>query len=198
MDGRPLNPQERTVEDRRIRELLTSPAAMRQQMNKQREDAKQARNLLNLFPSAFRFQYDGTQDNLVRLIFTPDPNFHPSGHPAQVFHQMQGRMLVDEKQMRLAEIDGQLSSEVKFGGGLFGHLDKGGTFSVNFRDVGSGDWEMTLLDVQMNGKVLFFKTISVREKESYEDFQPLADDTTAKQESQLIMQGATPLRTSRK
>jgi hypothetical protein len=198
VDDHPLTPKERTAEDRRIHKLSASPVEMRQEMNKHHDDSEQTRNLLKIFPDAFWFQYDGMQDNLVKLIFTPNPNFRPSGHPAQVFHQMEGRMLVDEKQMRLAEIHGQLASEVKFGGGVFGHLDKGGTFSVKLQDVGSGHWEMTLMDVQMNGKVLFFKTIAVREKEIYEDFQPLAGDTTARQADELMTRDATTLKVSQK
>jgi hypothetical protein len=198
VDGQPLPPEQRATEDRRIAKLTADPSAMREEMRKQRHDAEQAAILMNILPDAFLFRYAGTQGDLVKLAFTPNPNFHPSGHPAQVFHDMAGRMLVDDKQMRLAEIDGQLSDEVKFGGGIFGHLDKGGTFSVKLRDVGSGHWEMILMNVQMNGKVLFFKTIAVREKESYDNFQPLPDGTTARQANDLMIKGPATLNVSRR
>jgi hypothetical protein len=71
---------------------------------------------------------------------------------------------VDANQKRLAEISGKLMSEVKSGGGVLGHLDRGGTFLVKQQDLGSGHWEITMLDVQMIGKALFFKTIDVAEK----------------------------------
>ncbi len=35
----------------------------------------------------------------------------------------------------LAAIDGKLTSEVKFFGGIFGHLEKGGTFNVEQKEV---------------------------------------------------------------
>lgn len=49
---------------------------------------------------------------------------------ARVFQHMQGEMTVDAKQGRLAAIKGYLVEDVKFGGGLLGHLDNGGRFEV--------------------------------------------------------------------
>ena len=98
---------------------------------------------------------------------------------------MKGSLLVDAKQKRLAEISGKLMSEVKFGGGVLGHLDKGGTFWVKQQDLGSGHWEVTVLDVQMIGKALFFKTIDVAEKDTYENFQPVNGETTLAKAAQL-------------
>jgi hypothetical protein len=37
---------------------------------------------------------------------------------------------IDSKQQRLMELSGRLTREVKFGGGLFGHLNAGGQFHV--------------------------------------------------------------------
>src|SRR5207248_10256728 len=111
------------------------------------------------FPDAFRFEYDGREGELIKLKFAPNPDFHGSGRAAQVFHHLEGTMLVDPEQKRLAEITGELTSEVRFGwGGILGHLDEGGTFHVKLADLGSGHWEMTTLDVEMDGKALLFKT----------------------------------------
>jgi hypothetical protein len=95
-------------------------------------------------------------------------------------------MLVDPLNHRLAEIQGKLVTKVKFWDGLLGHLDKGGTFVVKQKNVGGGHWEMTELNVQMDGKALFFKTIAVREKEIYSDFHPLPEQTTLKQAGPLL------------
>jgi hypothetical protein len=84
------------------------------------------------------------------------------------------------------EIDGQLTSEVKFGGGILGHLDKGGTFIVNQKDVGGGHWELTRLFINMNGKALFFKTIDVHHDEQDVDFQPVRGDITLREAAELL------------
>jgi hypothetical protein len=94
---------------------------------------------------------------------------------------MEGNLVLDSRQNRLAEISGELTSEVKFFGGLLGHLDKGGTFLVRQQDMGSGHWELTSMDIEMNGKAVFFKTIAVREREVYSNFRQVPDGTTLHQ-----------------
>jgi hypothetical protein len=52
-----------------------------------------------------------------------------------------------------------------------GQLATGGTFDVKQAGVGGGNWEMTLLHVNMQGKALFFKTSGVREDKRFADDQ---------------------------
>jgi len=91
---------------------------------------------------------------------------------------MQGEMTVDIKQERLAALKGHLMEDVKFGGGLLGHLDKGGKFEVRQTEVAPREWEMTILCVDMKGKALLFKTVSVQETENHSDFNRMPDDLT--------------------
>ena len=191
VNGQELTPKQRQAEDQRLWRMLNHPDQIRQKLKKQHEDDIQAQNLMKLFPDAFRFQYDGAQGRLIKLKFTHNPNFHTTGHPAQVFHHMEGTLLVDGQQKRLAEISGELTSEVKFLGGLLGHLNKGGTFLVKQQDLGSGHWELTTMDVQMNGKALFFKTIAVREQETDTHFQQVPDDMTLQQALEVLQKDAS-------
>lgn len=191
VNGQELNPKQRQAEDQRIQKMLDDPDQMRQQQKKSAEDGKQERELLRMFPEAFRFQYAGMQGNLIKLTFSPNPDFRPSNRAAQVFHHMEGSLLVDGEQKRLAEIEGRLTSPVKFGWGLLGHLDKGGTFLVDQQDMGSGHWQLTTLDVEMDGKALFFKTIAVREKELNTDFQQVPESIRPWQAFELLRQNPT-------
>lgn len=191
VNGQELNPKQRQAEDQRIQKMLDDPDQMRQQQKKSEEDGKQERELLRMFPEAFRFQYAGMQGNLIKLTFSPNPDFRPSNRAAQVFHHMEGSLLVDGEQKRLAEIEGRLTSPVKFGWGLLGHLDKGGTFLVDQQDMGSGHWQLTTLDVEMDGKALFFKTIAVREKELNTDFQQVPESIRPWQAFELLRQNPT-------
>jgi hypothetical protein len=186
LDGKPLTGQALRDEDRRIANLLANPGQVREKQKNAAHDADEEQKLLKLLPRAFLFQYDGTQDGLIRLHFRPNPDFNPQSHESEVFHHMEGSLLVDPHRDRLAEIQGRLTTEVKFWYGLLGHLDKGGTFVVRQRNVGGGHWETVELNVQMNGKALFFKTIAVREKEIYSDFHSLPEETTLKQAGPLL------------
>lgn len=191
VNGEELDPKQRQAEDQRIQKMLDDPDQMRQQQKKSEEDGKQERELLRMFPEAFRFQYAGMQGNLIKLTFSPNPDFRPSNRAAQVFHHMEGSLLVDGEQKRLAEIEGRLTSPVKFGWGLLGHLDKGGTFLVDQQDMGSGHWQLTTLDVEMDGKALFFKTIAVREKELNADFQQVPESIRPWQAFELLRRNPT-------
>lgn len=186
VNGQFLSGDERRKEDRRISRILSDPEDFREKQRSRAHDAEQSRKLLQLLPHAFLYEYSGTADGLIKLRFTPNPSFRPASHESEVFHHMEGMMWVDRRQRRLAELDGVLVSPVKFWNGLLGHLDQGGTFCVKQRNVGGGHWQMTSLDVQMEGKALFFKTIAVREKETNSDFHLVPGGTTLKQAAEFL------------
>jgi hypothetical protein len=186
INGKPLDDQQSDQENHRLQKLASDPSAVRAQQRKNREDAQQADSFMRMLPTAFIYKPDGTQGNFARLSFTPNPNFHTSGHAEEVFHHLQGTMLVDPNQKRLVEIRGTLMSRVNFWGGLAGHLDQGGTFNVKDAEVVPGHWDQTLLDVHMDGKALFFHTISVREHQAYSDYHQVAQDITLTQAIDLL------------
>ncbi|MGE5726615.1 MAG: hypothetical protein ACM34G_15645, partial [Acidobacteriota bacterium] len=77
------------------------------------------------------------------------------------------------------------NQEVKFAGGLLGHLDKGGTFNVKQSEIAPGVWDVTCMNIQMNGKALFFKTIAVREKDIRSDYRRVSSQLTLAQAADL-------------
>jgi len=170
VNGKPLTEQQWNQESQRIEQLLNNRSQLKKEKQQQREDAEQATRMLKMMADAFLFKQENSDAKRITLYFTPNPAFHASGASEVVFHHMEGTLTLDVKQKRLVEISGRLNSDVKFAGGLLGHLDKGGTFYVKQQEVGPGCWEMTRMDVQMDGKVLFFKTISVRTREIDTDF----------------------------
>jgi hypothetical protein len=186
VNGVPLSGKARDAEERRIQEQVNHPEQIEQAQKKRSEDGDEELRMLKMLPNAFSFRYDGTKDASTKLAFAPNPNFHPPDREAEVFHHMEGTILVDPRTKRLVEINGVLTSEVKFAAGLLGHLYKGGTFRVRQRDVGQGHWDMTLLDVHMDGKALFFKTIAVRQNESYSHYQRVPANTSLQQAAQLL------------
>ena len=78
------------------------------------------------------------------------------------------------------------NQEVKFAGGLLGHLDKGGTFDVKQTEIAPGVWDVTYMNIQMNGKALFFKTIAVREKDIRSDYRRVSSQLTLAQAADLL------------
>lgn len=191
VDGAPLKGAERDAEDRRIQDAMDHPDQIEKAQKKRSQDGDEELRLLKMLPNAFDFRYDGSKDGAVKLAFTPNPNFHPDNREAEVFHHMEGTILVDARSKRLLEIDGLLTSDVKFGAGVLGHLYKGGTFCVRQRDVGEGHWDTTFLNVHMDGRALFFKTIAVRQQESYSDYKRLPNSISLQQAAKQLSRGTS-------
>jgi len=157
---------------------VSHPEEQRKLQQASNKKAEQGGRLFKILPDVFVFGYAGRQGDLVTLTFRPNPDFQPTSLEARVFHGMEGEMTVDTKQERLAALNGHLMEDVKFGGGLLGHLDKGGKFEVRQAEVAPGHWEMTVLGVDMKGKALLFKTVGVHETENHSEFHRVSDDLT--------------------
>ncbi|HLW97933.1 MAG TPA: hypothetical protein VKR82_04755 [Candidatus Acidoferrales bacterium] len=178
INGQPLTAEQARTEDVRIAKLISDPKQIQAEEQERWEDQQKELRLLRMLPNAFRYQYASTENGLIKLNFTPDPAFHSTDHESQVFHELAGAIWFDPAAKRLAHMEGRLLGPVKFGWGILGHLDEGGAFSVTQQDVGSGFWEMTDLDVHMNGKALFFKTISVKQDQHNFDYKPVPSTAT--------------------
>lgn len=176
--GHPLDAQQQQKENQRLQGLVSHPDEQRKLQQASSKKAEQGARLFRILPDMFLFSYTGRQDNLVTLTFKPNPKFQPASLEARVFHSMQGEVTVDTRQQRLAAISGRLAEDVNFGGGLLGHLEKGGKFEVKQAEVSPGHWEMIILTVDMKGKALLFKTVGVYETENHSDFQRVPDDLT--------------------
>jgi hypothetical protein len=143
-----------------------------------------------MIPNAFAFENAGQNGDLMKITFRPNPNFQAPSREGKVLQQMAGEMWVDARQKRLVSIDGQLVNEVKFGGGLLGHLEKGGQFAVKRAELATGDWEVTEINVNMHGKALLFKSISVQQKEIHSNFERVPEDLTLGDAANLLLQQA--------
>ena len=186
IDGRQLSPSEEQAEEQRIKKWVNHPAQLRAKQKKSHEDDEQFQALLKAFPDAFEFEYVRTTGDLVTLHFRPNPEYHPSTRAESVFHHMEGTLVVDRKQERIAEIVGLITSEVKFLGGLLGHLDRGGTFVVKAGEVAPGHWDTTLMNLELSGKALFFKIIAIHQDETYADYTPVLANATLPQVAELL------------
>ena len=186
VNGLPLTPKQQMEEDERGRELMTSRSAQQKLRRKLDDETLQGRRLFKMLPDAFVFSYAGGDENLVKLSFRPNPNFHPPSLEARVFRDMEGEMWVDCKQERLAEFNGHLTQDVKFGFGLLGQLDKGGHFEARQAEVVPGHWDMTTMSLEMTGKALLFKSIAVQKRENRRDFHQVSDDLTLTQAAEIL------------
>ena len=196
INDRPLTPEQRQAEIARVERFIKNPEELKKKIRDEKEDADRTARIMKALPDAFLYQPDGTEvgkeglgkpgDELVRLKFRPNPRYNPPSRVEQVLTGMEGTLLIDANQHRLARIDGKLVKEVGFGWGILGHLNPGGHFLVDQSEVGYNRWEVTHMDLAFTGKVLFFKSLNIRSNEIYSDFRPVPANLTFAQAVELL------------
>jgi len=187
IDGRPLDPDQRQLENARIGRLLRDPSEQLKIKRAHDEDEQKLETLMRLMPEAFLYDYDGVEGNLVRVKFRPNPNYYPSTYEARVVHSLAGAILIDSQQQRLAKLSGRLINPVEFGYGLLGRIDNGGTVEIGRVQVGPLQWKTALIDIQLSGRLVLFKTISKQQYETRSDFFAVPDDLSLSQANDLTI-----------
>lgn len=186
INDKPLTPQQQQAERNHLAWLMGNPDQLRKKQAREKEDADRTLRIVKALPDAFRFEYAGMESSgvgldkegtqLERVKFRPNPGYSPPSHVEQVLTGMQGYLLIDTTVRRIARIDGTLFREVTFGWGIFGHLDQGGQFLVQQADVGDGAWDITEMNLNITGKILFFKSLSKVSDEVLSDFRRVPSD----------------------
>jgi hypothetical protein len=190
--GKPLTEAQQQYEVKRILKLSHNTDEQRKLEQSQRKDAQQAGAFLRTVPNAFQFEEATGSGDLVKMTFKPNPRFKPSSREGKILHEMVGEIWINAKERRIARIRGQLMNSVKFGGGILGHLERGGHFTVERSEITPGDWEITKMDVDMRGKVLLFKTISIKQKEVHTRFERASSDLTIADAAALLLKDSPP------
>ncbi len=191
-NGQPLSPDEQKQADEKAQKFVNDTAAQQKQRGDLDADGKKSKEMLKMLPDALIFTYAGHEGNRTKLTFKPNPDFHPPSREAKVFAAMEGQMVINTKEHRLVEFSGHLMKPVKFGGGLLGDLDAGGSFDVRQLEAGPGHWEISLLKVNIKGKALLFKTISEQQDERDSHFKRVPDHLTLAQAYDLAIKQQAP------
>lgn len=190
IDDRPLTEQQQQAETNHLAWLAGDPEQLRKKAAREKEDEDRTMRMVKALPDAFLYEYAGTEDSaaglgkpgdqLVRLKFKPNPAYSPPSRVEEVLEGMEGELLIDPTARRLARIDGTLFREVTFGWGIIGHLNKGGHFRVQQGDLGLGDgsWGITEMSLNITGKILLVKTLSMVSEEVLSDFRKMPDNLT--------------------
>jgi hypothetical protein len=196
INNKALSPSQRQAEEARLEELINNPESLKKKQKSEKEDEERVTRIMRALPDAFLYEHDGNVvgsqeigrpgDQLIRLKFRPNPKYSPPSHVESVLVGMQGYILIDADQHRIAKIDGTLSRDVSFGWGILGRLDRGGHFLVEQAEVVPGDWEITHMSLSFMGKELLFKSINIRLDEVFSNFRPAPLNLTFAQGVDLL------------
>src|SRR5579863_3587344 len=186
INDQPLTSQQQQGETNHLAWLAGSPEQLRKKQAREKEDAERTLRILKALPDAFRYEYAGKEAGeaglgrpgapLVRLKFTPNPDYSPPTRVEEVLTGLQGYLLIDPEARRLARIDGTLFKNISFGWGIVGHLDKGSHFLVQQAEAGDGTWNITEMSLSITGRILLFKSLSLVSDEAFSDFRRVPDD----------------------
>jgi hypothetical protein len=172
--------------------ISNADAQARQRKSGQHDDQRAA-ELLRILPDAFVWTIAGERGDEVLLHFKPDPQFRPPDIEARVFASMEGDMAVHRDQHRIATLKGRLTRDVKFGYGLLGKLEAGGTFDIERRELSPGVWQITETHVHIQGHALIFKTISENEDDVKTHFKQIDHAISLEQaQNELLTLDADP------
>jgi hypothetical protein len=168
-----LNAVDEREEQERLDHLLRSPQEQARHRQDFIDDEKRIGRILALLPEAFLFEDAGVENGCFHLRFRPNPDYPPRSIEARIFHAMRGDLWIDARLKRMERLDGQLEENVDFGYGILGRLYKGGWFRLQRTQVSSTEWKAERLEIHMNGRALFLKTISRETSEVRGGFAPI-------------------------
>ncbi len=93
---------------------------------------------------------------LDKFLLDPDPNFRPANRFAGTFEHVHAALWIDESQAQFARLEGDITSDITFGGGIAGKIYHGGHFVMEQSEVAPGVWLPTLLTYDVDGRKFLF------------------------------------------
>jgi hypothetical protein len=104
----------------------------------------------------------------------------------KILHEVVGSMLLDRKDARLHLLEGHLPQDVNIGFGLLATIHAGSNFSTTRSIVPGNEWKTATIDTDINGRALFFKSISRNEHAEHSGFAQVPMDVTLAHALELL------------
>jgi hypothetical protein len=159
-NGRPVDPRTRDAEQSRLEQMAGSPGARTSHRRAYADDERRVGAIFSELPDAFLYEPAGDENGCHHFTFRPNPAYSPHSIQSRIFHAMSGDIWLDARMKRLIQLDGHLDSNVDFGFGLLGRLDKGGWFRMKRVQVSPTEWKTDQLEIHMTGRAMLFTTIA--------------------------------------
>jgi hypothetical protein len=184
-DGQPLAGDRAAAERTRLAEIAAHPDVFQRREQALRNDERHAKEMLDLLPKAFLFDTPSMEGGLTRIRFRPDPAYAPQSLEERVLHAMTGSVLIEPSE-RLHAVEGRLQEDVTIGFGLVATVKAGSNFATTRDHVDGDEWKTARLDMDVNGRAIFFKTIGKKEHAEHSEFKLLQSDITVPQAVEML------------
>jgi len=181
LNGQPVSSQENQKIEQFFDKLLQDTGLQRQRLKAQRQEEERVKRLIAALPDAFLYDLEGTEKDsgYLRLKFRPNPQFDPPSREARIYQGMTGMLWIEPRGERMAKIEGRLFKDVEFGWGILGKLHQGGYLLMEQGQAADGSWQTKAVKLQISGRIFFFKTFVLDQRQSVYDFQKIPPLTLA-------------------
>lgn len=186
VDGQPLSNSAAEAEKARLSQIAADPAGFQKSEQAKRDDEAHALTLLNLLPQAFTFSNEHMEGRFVRIDFQPNPSYSPRSLEERVLHGMSGSMLVDPQVARLRQLQARLPADVDIGFGILASIHAGSSFSTMRSPVPGHEWKTVLVDTDVRGRAILFKSIAKQEHVEHSGFAPIPLHLSLSQAMQIL------------
>jgi hypothetical protein len=120
--------------------------------------------LVDTAVKAFRVTWAGRETRsdstgahtLMKFLLEPDPDYKPINRFAASFQHVHATLWVDEAQAQFARLEGDIATDIPFGGGIAGKVYHGGHVVMVQQEVAPGIWLPTLYNYEVDGRKFLF------------------------------------------
>ena len=179
-------------------DIAAHPDVFQKSEESRKNDETRAKQMLDLLPKAFIFSNVRPGGGCLRIDFQPNPNYTPQSMEERVLHAMIGSIAINPSQGRLCELTGRLPDDLKIGFGLIATVHGGSSFSTTRIAVPGNEWKTAVIDTDIAGRAIFFKSIGKKEHAQHTAFQPIPRGTTVAQAVRMLEAGSTASASSRR
>jgi hypothetical protein len=98
----------------------------------------------------------GGSRTLDKFLLEPDPNYKPNNRLAVTFEHVRATLWVGEDEAQFERLEGDITSDITFAGGIAGKIYHGGHFVMEQSEVAPGVWLPTLYTYDVDGRKFLF------------------------------------------
>jgi hypothetical protein len=179
-DGKLLPPEREAQERGRLADILAHQAEFEAKEHAQKDDEEKARQMMSILQKAFLMENMRAEGPDWRIDLRPDPAYSPEGMQEKVMHAMSGYILINQKELRIHRLEGKLPQDVSIGFGILATVHAGTHFLTERSEVGE-EWRTTHVVSVLNGRIIFFKTLSKNQDMVRQQFHKLEQPLTLKE-----------------
>lgn len=180
VDGQPLSAAELRKADEKhraeaLRRLRETPSEHARRLEKESEEAREARERLDDAMRVFAFERQGHEvvdgRPLLAVSVTPRPDVRTRTKAGKQMKKLRGRAWIDETAGQLVHIEMEVVENISLGFGIIGHVDAGSRMMYRRAPQADGTWAPVEARFTGSGATLVFRQFALETWAKYTDYR---------------------------